>query len=668
LQITSHPNIRPFLRLAFPLFLVVLTIIFGWMSHIDSETVAAANFAPMQWAYALPVDLCPGGDHDDCHAGSPALADINGDGYDDVVAVTNKGHIVALTHDGSLLWDTDVAPYFNMPAGTNEIHSSPAIADIDADGYPEIVVGVGTYQPDVCTVGGVIVLNHLGHVEPGWPIIGFDSSISPEGCPDTFFATPALGDMDNDGDLEIVSAGFDKRIYAWHHDGSLLPGYPPSSHHAIRFPQWQDFKGQLGDMTWGSPALVDLDNDGYLDMIIATGEGNFDDRWGGDSGGWSCPYRLPAGWAPGYCGGSIYAFNRFGEVMPGFPRYFLEALGSTPAVADTNGDGLLEIYVGTSSFYYNYSPDHPRYGFKLFGLDTRGNDLPGWEGGKDLGGATPASPSIGDIAGDEQMEIIIAADDLKLYAFHSDGNSVAGFPMKPLTQTGKSYLKYEHGVSFPLADYDSDGKMEIFLNQTWVVVVVDGNGQQLTSTNYPYDQRPTYYAGGNLFNTPALGDIDNDGRLELVVTNSNVSVWDLPDSQDLAHWSNFKCDSARVSRYCQRLITLWPPQVTILHQVGAGSNATYSTELHNTGINPVGWSASFPQTFSISPSAGTVATGVPAELTVSIPTSGLSKGTYHLGSYQITPEGDEYLAKDLDQDVTLVIGDLTYTFLPIFTR
>jgi hypothetical protein len=350
--------------------------------------------------------------------------------------------------------------------------------------------------------------------------------------------------------------------------------------------------------------------------------------------------------------------------MPGFPRYFLEALGSTPAVADTNGDGVLEIYIGTSYYYHAFSADHPTYGFKLYGLDTRGNDLPGWEGGKDLGGGTPASPSIGDIAGDRQLEIIMAADDLKLYAWHSNGNSVAGFPMKPLTQNGKTYLKYEHGVSFPLADYDGDGKMEIFLNQTWVVVVVDGDGRQLTSTNYPTDQRPTYYAEGNLFNTPAVGDIDNDGRLELVATNSHVFVWDLPDSQDLVQWSNFKCDSSRASRYCQHLLTISPAQMTIPHQVGVGGDVSYTANLKNMGLGAVSWSASFPSEISVSPAAGTVARGKLTELTVTVSTDGLGEGFHNLGAIQIAPQG-EYPPSSTEQRVSLFIGDLKHIFLPI---
>jgi len=651
---------------ALPATFAMVMALMGWWGGRHPLPVSAAGFAPTQWTYAMPADQCPWGQDDDCNSGSPALADINGDGFDDVIAVTNKGFVVALRHDGVLLWQTDVAPYFNMSPGTNEIHSSPAVADIDTDGFPEIAVGVGSYHPDYCNGGGLIVLNHNGYPEPGWPFIIDDDEIPPDECPDTIFGTPALGDLDKDGDLEITAAGFDKRVYAWHHDGTILPGFPPASNLYKRFPTWQNLSDRLADSTWGSTVLADLDKDGFLDIIVGSGEGNIDDRWGGDSGGWTCPYELPPGWAPGHCGGSLYAFNRFGHILPGFPRYFLEAIGSTPAVADTDGDGELEIYIGLSSFYYDNSPDRPTYGFKLYGLDSQGRDLPGWEGGKDLGGGSSASPSVGDIAGDEELEVVFAATDLKLYAWYNDGSPVAGFPMLPLTQVGQSFLRYEHGVSFPLADYDSDGKMEIFLNQTWTVLVVDGDGQQLTSTNFPADPRPTYYAEGNLFNTPAIGDIDHDGRLELVATNSHVFVWDLPDSTDYAQWPAFKCDAERRGQLCQPRLSVSPSKVIITSPLGEDGQAGYTMRIDYDGKEEIPWTSTAPARFKVFPSSGKITSESPVVVNVSFATDDLHDGYYSLGSVRIAPQSKDLHVLPSTQEVSIFKGDLHKTFFPIF--
>jgi hypothetical protein len=48
-------------------------------------------------------------------------------------------------------------------------------------------------------------------------------------------------------------------------------------------------------------------------------------------------------------------------------------------------------------------------------------------------------------------------------------------------------------------------------------------------------------------NSPALGDIDGDGALELVVHNTTVFVWDLPASATYAQWPMFKANAARTS-------------------------------------------------------------------------------------------------------------------------
>ncbi len=657
------------LGLPFWLALVLPAMMLAGVGERALATPTGVGESPL-WTYQLPADMCPNGQDTNCHSASPVLVDIDGDDKLDIIAATNNGHVVALNHNGSRLWDTDIAPHFGMAPGTHEIHSSPAVDDIDGDGRPEIAVGAGAHDPKVCTQGGVIVLDHQGRVEPGWPQLSVDNGIPPTGCRDTIFATPALGDLDNDGDLEIVAAGFDKRVYAWHHNGKLVSGFPPDSALSKRFPTWPNLKGQLADVTWGSPALADLDGDGFLDIVLATAEGNFDDRWGGDSGGWVCPYSLPNGWAPGYCGGSLYAFDRRGKVLPGFPRYFLEAMGSTPAVADVNDDGYPEIFVGTSDFYYKFSPDRPTQGFRLYGLDRFGKDLPGWKGGKYVGGGSPASPSIGDIAGDEQPEIVIGGMDKVLYAWHADGKLVSGFPMTPVTQSGKAHLGYMHGASFPLADYDGDGKMEIFVNQTWSVIVVDGDGGQLTSSNYPSDARPVYDVGGTLFNSPAVADINRDGKLELVATNSWAHVWRLPNSSDSVDWGMFKYDARRSSFDSIARLSVLPKEIFVFHQVGDSAPAIEPLPIRNTGQGAFEFSAATPKDVSLSPGTGLVKAGVPTLATVSISTQGKSKGVYNLGDIRISATMEEGAVQNSPSkhSVTLIVGEISQVYLPLLTN
>lgn len=261
-----------FARVIFALFLPLLFL------FLNTTTVSSEPSGDIQtpiWTVDMPHRCGPPAT---CEASSPAVADITGDGIVDVVVGTSNGHVVAVRHNGTLLWDQDTAVHFGMAANSQQINASPAVADIDNDGDMEIVVGTGTLFESTCTQGGVIAYDHNGTFL--WRFLTYDQYVPPTGCRDSVFSTPALGDLDNNGDLEIVFGSFDKRIYVLHHNGALDSHFPVDSHHIQRFPTWEVLQGRLADTIWGSASLADMDGDGYLDILISTDEGNFDEKIG----------------------------------------------------------------------------------------------------------------------------------------------------------------------------------------------------------------------------------------------------------------------------------------------------------------------------------------------------------------------------------------------------
>ncbi len=211
------------------------------------------------------------------------LEDIDGDGVQDIIFAAND-RLLAFSK-GALLWDKPLIGIGSYP---------PSIADLDKDGAIEIVQATG--GPNV--QGRIYVMDAVGNDLPSWPksfdnnwiitaptlsdvdedgvmeiiflerinsMIGYIHIMTKEGnsfspdwpvaIPGTPAVTPSIGDVDNDGEKEIVVYS-SSSMYQFNLAGDLEPGWP--------------IENPATKFSFQSPILVDLDKDGDLEIVGAT--------------------------------------------------------------------------------------------------------------------------------------------------------------------------------------------------------------------------------------------------------------------------------------------------------------------------------------------------------------------------------------------------------------
>lgn len=199
------------------------------------------------------------------------------------------------------------------------------------------------------------------------------------------------------------------------------------------------------------------------------------------------------------------------SVAPGFPVTLPARIDGTPAVGDVTGDGIPDIVVGYGS---NDNPVGSPGGIRAY---TRAGGLI-W--GRALDG-TPRSfrnevvgaPAIGDVDGDGQAEVAFGAFDAYAYVVKgSDGTNEAGWPVD---------VRDTIWSSPALHDLDLDGKLEVILG---VDAHLEGPPHNTPdggclhvwrSTGARYDGFPVC-VDQTIFSAPAVGDIDGDGKPEIV--------------------------------------------------------------------------------------------------------------------------------------------------------
>jgi len=186
--------------------------------------------------------------------------------------------------------------------------------------------------------------------------------------------------------------------------------------------------------------------------------------------------------------------------LDGFPLSFPNDPSSPNlrniTLEDINNDGIQDFLFSANNILYAYS-----------------NDTPLWE--KAMVGTGIYPPSIADIDNDGDMEIIQVTGGNgkkgRIYAVDHLGNNLPGFP--------KNYDDNWIITTATLADLDIDGQMEIiFLERNppnGFIHILDNKGE-IWNSNWPIR------ISGTPAITPSVGDIDNDGRKEIVIASTTV--------------------------------------------------------------------------------------------------------------------------------------------------
>ncbi len=226
--------------------------------------------------------------------GNVAVADIDNSGKLSVLVPTQKEKLYCFKPDSS----NQPAWIRTFPSGWLEAPLS--VADVNNDGFLEIVA-------PMVRIDKLYLLDHLGNPLPGWENGQPCNVTDPYG-----HSSPAMiGNVDDDPQLEIIYVGRDA-IHVFKVNGESLPGWPKSIYNGDGY-----FTSNREELSpYNAPVMADVNQDGVQDILY------LDVR------------------------GYIHAFDvQKGKEVQGFPLFVKNGMikGQSPVVDDIDGDGDLEV-------------------------------------------------------------------------------------------------------------------------------------------------------------------------------------------------------------------------------------------------------------------------------------------------------------------------------------
>ena len=334
---------------------------------------------------------------------------------------------------------------------------------------------------------------------------------------DTIGSGLAVGDLDNDGDLDLVLANLARPSTVYWNDGGMRFRPEPLATGPAR-----------------AVNAIDFDGDGWLDLAFTH------------------PAAPPSLWlSQGTAGPDAAAYDRFQRVARLGAGYIANAMGW----ADLDGDGDLDLVTGS----YNSELPDLGDGFALGGGVAYYENV---DGGLHLTLLAPTAEALAvlltDLNGDRHPDIVIGNDyDHPDQVFLRDPEAEGGWlAAAPFRATATNTMSYDAG------DIDNDGQAELFVadmkpyrrdpavsyaweritilpppddvqaNENVLLLPVPSTGPSAAAFDNAAPQRGVDATGWTW--SAKFGDLDSDGYLDLYAVNGMIDslvFGHLPDDE-----------------------------------------------------------------------------------------------------------------------------------------